>query len=137
MKKAMVILGLIALALSSGAQEQLGMQQQADKLFDRYEYSKSLGLYLKISAKNNLSITERIADCYREMDDYTDAEEWYAKAVEQPKAAKTDHYYYAETLLRNRKFNEAKEQYKLYYTNNAAALSLKLADCDSASAWMQ
>jgi hypothetical protein len=41
MKKAMVILGLLALALSSGAQEQLSLQQQADKLFDRYEYAKS------------------------------------------------------------------------------------------------
>jgi outer membrane protein OmpA-like peptidoglycan-associated protein len=137
MKKAMVILGLLALALSSGAQEQLSVKQQADKLFDRYEYSKSLGLYLEISAKNNLAINERIADCYREMNDYKNAEEWYAKVVDQPKVAKIDHYFYAEALLRNRKFSEAKEQYKLYYTDDAAELSLKLADCDSAALWMQ
>lgn len=133
----MVIIGLLALALRGGAQEQLSRRQQADKLFDRYEYSKSLDLYLKVSAKNSLAINERIADCYREMNDYKSAEEWYAKTVAQPKAAKTDHYYYAETLLRNHKFNEAKEQYKLYYTDNLAGLSLKLADCDSAAAWMQ
>ncbi len=133
----MVILGLLALALRGSAQEQLSLRQQADKLFDRYEYFKSLNLYLKISSKNSLAVTERIADCYREMNDYKDAEEWYTKAVQQPKADKADHYYYAETLLRNRKFNEAKEQYKLYYTNDAAALSLKLADCDSAASWTQ
>lgn len=133
----MIISGILALALTGSAQEQLSVQQQADRLFNRYEYFKSLNLYLKVSSKNNLAVTERIADCYREMNDYKAAEEWYAKAVIQPKAAKTDHYYYAEALLRNRKFEQAKAQYRLYYINDSADLSLKLADCDSAKVWME
>jgi outer membrane protein OmpA-like peptidoglycan-associated protein len=40
-------------------------------------------------------------------------------------------------LLRNQKFSEAKEQYRLYYTDDPSALSRKIANCDSAAAWMQ
>jgi outer membrane protein OmpA-like peptidoglycan-associated protein len=133
----MMILSLIMLVFHSGAQEQLSLKQQADKLFERYEYFKSLDIYLEIAGKNNLAVTERIAGCYREMNDYKNAGVWYAKAVKQPKAGKIDHYYYAETLLRDQKFDEAKAQYKLYYTNNEIGLNLKLADCDSAELWMR
>lgn len=133
----MIILGMLALALTGNAQEQLNLQQQADKLFNRYEYFKSLNLYLKIAKPGKVTTAARIADCYREMNDYKNAEEWYAKVVAQPKAAKIAHYYYAETLLRNQKFEQAKAQYRLYYPNGSADLSLKLADCDSAGAWMQ
>jgi tetratricopeptide (TPR) repeat protein len=132
-----MILSLIMLVFHSGAQEQLSLKQQADKLFERYEYFKSLDIYLEIAGKNNLAVTERIAGCYREMNDYKNAGVWYAKAVKQPKAGKIDHYYYAETLLRDQKFDEAKAQYKLYYTNNEIGLNLKLADCDSAELWMR
>jgi len=137
MKRTRIIFSLILLIFRSSAQEQLSLKQQADKLFERYEYFKSLTFYLKIAGKNNPEVTGRIADCYREINDYKNAEEWYAKAVAQPKADKIIHYYYAETLLRDQKFDEAKAQYKLYYTNDIARLNLKLADCDSAAVWMQ
>ena len=130
---------LMVLAKYAGAQEQLSIKQQADKLYERYEYFKSLNLYLKIAdkKKTDVQVIERIADCYRQINDYDDAEEWYAKAVDQPKANKTDHYYYAEVLLRNQKFNQAKEQYKLYFTDDPAELNLKLSCCDSAAIWMK
>ena len=129
----------MALAKFAGAQEQLSIKQQADRLYERYEYYKSLNLYLKIADKRKMDvqITERIADCYRQINDYDDAEEWYAKAVDQPKAYKIDHYYYAEILLRNQKFAQAKDQYKLYFADDSAELALKLASCDSAVAWMK
>jgi outer membrane protein OmpA-like peptidoglycan-associated protein len=128
---------LIALTKYSGAQEQLSIKQQADKLFERYEYFKSLNLYLEIIDKNNIQVTERIADCYREMNRYEDAEQWYAKAIDEPNANNIDHYYYAEVLLRNQKFTEAKAQYKIYFANDPALLTLKLSNCDSAALWMK
>jgi outer membrane protein OmpA-like peptidoglycan-associated protein len=138
--KRLMIIGIMALVLVkyAGAQEQLGLKQQADKLFERYEYFKSLGFYLKV-VKNNkadIPVLERIADCYRNMNHYEDAETWYGRAAADVKASKISHYYYAEVLLRNQKFEQAKKQYQLYFTADPAALKLKLSDCDSATFWM-
>jgi len=133
---------LLSIMLLSGivrAQEQPTIRQQADKLFERFEYFKSLGLYLKLADKkySDGELLERIADCYRNINNYSDAEKWYAKAVSYPGASDAAHYNYAEVLLRNQKFTEAKKQYQVYFTGNASALKLKLAVCDSAAAWMK
>lgn len=118
------------------AQEQLSLKQQGDKLFDRYEYFKSLKFYLKLAShKADVKLMERIATCYRYINEYQDAEDWYAKALTDTKAEKIDHYFYAEVLFRNQKFNLAKQQYQLYFTDDAGALALKLADVDSAMVW--
>jgi outer membrane protein OmpA-like peptidoglycan-associated protein len=72
------------------------------------------------------------------MNDYDKAEEWYQKAIDFPEANTIDHYYYAELLLRNKKFAQAREQYKAYYAlENANQLPFKLAACDSAQKWMK
>ena len=130
---------LLALVKYAGAQEQLTIKQQADKLFGRLEYFKSLSLYLKLAnkKKTDVQVLERIADCYRNINRYEDAEAWYARATTDVKAIKISHFYYAEVLLRNQKFELAKKQFELYYTDDSEALKLKLADCDSAVSWMK
>ncbi|MBC7398974.1 MAG: OmpA family protein [Mucilaginibacter sp.] len=122
------------------AQEQLNKMQLADNLFDRYEYFKSVAIYLDLANKSNpkLHAVERVADCYRLMNAYDKAEEWYQKTVAYSEADAIDHYYYAELLLRNKKFSEARDQYKAYYAlENADQLPFKLAACDSAQKWMK
>ncbi|HEY8780296.1 MAG TPA: OmpA family protein [Mucilaginibacter sp.] len=132
-----ICLWTIALVKYAGAQEQLSIKQQAGRLFERYEYFKSLGLYLKlVKNQTDVQILERIADCYRNMNRYDEAEAWYARVAADPKASKISHYYYAEALLRNKKFDLAKQQFRLYFTNDPNALRLKLADCDSAVLWI-
>jgi len=139
--KRLVLIGLLAMALvnQTSAQEQLSLKQQADQYFERYEYFKSIGLYLKIANKNHpeIQVMERLADCYRNINQYQDAEIWYAKAVADTKASKISHYYYAGVLLRDGKFDQAKAQYKIYFANDPAGLALKLSDCDSAILWMR
>ncbi|MDN3581055.1 OmpA family protein [Mucilaginibacter flavus] len=140
MKKFILICIWIMLAAKAlTAQEQLSIKQQADKLFDRYEYFKSLKLYLKLADRKNADIKlfERVASCYRYINQYPEAEQWYERITANPKAEKLSHYFYAEVLLRNRKFDQAKQQYKIYFTNDAGALALKLNDCDSAMVWMK
>ena len=139
MKKILfIILWTLVLAKYADAQEQLSVRQQADKLFERYDYFKSLNLYLKlVSTKTNVQVLEAIAACYRNLNRYEDAETWYARAVADPKAAKVSHYYYAEILLRDKKFETAKSQYKIYFTSDAPTLKLKLGVCDSAAAWIK
>jgi outer membrane protein OmpA-like peptidoglycan-associated protein len=139
MKKLLYIgIGLILLAKISLAQEQFSVMRQADKAYDRYEYFKSLNLYLEVVNKDkpDVKVAERIADCYLHINQYANAEIWYAKAVADSKAGKVSHYFYAEVLLRDQKFGQAKEQYKLYYDKEPESLAFKLANCDSAALWM-
>jgi outer membrane protein OmpA-like peptidoglycan-associated protein/tetratricopeptide (TPR) repeat protein len=123
------------------AQELTNIHTQADRLFDRAEYYKSLDLYLKLSEQNNTLVTviERIADCYRLMNNYQQAEQWYARLATTQGIKPIDILYYAEVLLSNKKFDKAKEQYKRYYASNGskADLDFKIAACDSAALWMK
>jgi OOP family OmpA-OmpF porin len=141
MKKVItILLFTISLITQAIAQEQLNKMQLADKLFERDEYFKSLSIYLKLAKKSQpkLHAVERVADCYRLMNDYDNAEIWYQKTLAFPEAQITDHFYYAEMLLRNKKFKEARSEYKIYgeYTNGEI-LPFKLATCDSAERWMK
>lgn len=121
------------------AQEQLSLRQQADQLYNRFEYFRSLSYYLKLAnkAKPDVKIIERIADCYRNINRYDNAEQWYARAIAHANANKASHYDYAEMLLRNQKFELAKQQYRLYFAHDSTALAAKLATCDSALSWMK
>ena len=139
MKKLLLIAFVALLHFKyTAAQEQLSIKQQADKLYERYDYFKSLKLYLKlVNNKTNVQVLEDIAACYRNLNRYEEAETWYGKAVADAKASRVSHYFYAEVLLRDKKFEQAKAQYKLYFTTDLATLKLKLATCDSAAAWIK
>lgn len=139
MKKIAASLLLItSLITGVKAQEQPDTKQLADNLFERYEYFNALKIYKRLAERSNADALtiERVADCYRLMGDYNNAEEWYAKSVSYGEARPIDHFYYAEILLRNKKFKDAREQYKQYFQlENAEQLPFKLASVDSAEKW--
>ncbi|WP_214070704.1 OmpA family protein [Mucilaginibacter sp. dw_454] len=135
---ATLLLFLIILVTGVKAQEQPDTKQLADNLFQRYEYFNALKIYLRLAGKSSTDgfIVERVADCYRLMGDYNNAEIWYQKAIGYGEAAVIDHFYYAEILLRNEKFKQARDEYKVYYqSENHEQLPFKLASCDSAEKW--
>jgi len=141
MKRLLIYCLLILLLVKqTTAQEQLTIKQQADKLYERYEYFKSLILYLKLADKKkpDVRIAERIADCYRNINRYEEAENWYARAVADTGVNRLAHYNYAEVLLRDQKFEQAKKQYQFYYkeAQDPEGLARKLFSCDSASTWI-
>ncbi|WP_460680875.1 OmpA family protein [Mucilaginibacter koreensis] len=139
------ILAIIIFFMCTGllvqAQEQLTKRQLAERAFERYEYYRSLNLYLELIGKVHYQVhdAERIADCYRLMNDDVNAEAWYARLITEPQASLNVIYYYAEALLHNHKFEAAKVQYKSYYQhfNSPQQLNFKLATCDSAAAWIK
>ncbi|QQL48907.1 OmpA family protein [Mucilaginibacter ginkgonis] len=140
MKKILILsLFIVGCSYKLFAQEQLSKQQMVDRMFEREEYAKCLPLYLELAAKSNpqLVALQRVADCYRLINDYRHAEEWYRDVTRYPKANSENIYFYAEALLANNKPKEARDQYIKYYslTNDTATRVRKLADCDSAIKW--
>lgn len=141
--KRILILNIMAVMLGSFtyAQEQLSKKQQADLLFNRYEYYYAAKLYSSLAAKKNpdVKLLERLAACYRKMNDYEAAEKWYGMAARDEKAELITHYYYAEALLSNQKFDAAKAAYQSYGAKGgpAAEVAIKLASCDSAAVWIK
>lgn len=138
MKRFLLLNILLIIGSFTYAQEQLSRKQQADLLFNRYEYANAARLYVSLAERRNpdVKVLERLSTCYRKMNDYDAAEKWYAKAVEDPKAEAITHFYYAEVLLSNQKFEQAKAQYQKA-TLPAATLAIKLASCDSAAVWIK
>jgi len=60
-------------------------------------------------------VTHRIADCYRLLNDYDNAEAWYAKAVQMPSDQFPDsRYWYGTILMYNAKYQAAATQFETY-----------------------
>ncbi|HCA83731.1 MAG TPA: hypothetical protein DEP18_08080 [Flavobacteriales bacterium] len=70
-------------------------------------------------------VTHRLAESYRRLRDYNNAEYWYSKAVTMPTQQFPDaRYYYAQTLMNNGKYQEAEDQFELH-VNEASNESMK------------
>ncbi|MFH1005835.1 MAG: OmpA family protein [Bacteroidota bacterium] len=90
---------------------------RADKYYDNYEYTKAIPLYRRAANKNDDAM-KRLADCYRLMKNYGQAEQYYGKLVSKNYSDPMVYYYYAEALLNNNKYEEAKKQFENYANLN-------------------
>jgi outer membrane protein OmpA-like peptidoglycan-associated protein/tetratricopeptide (TPR) repeat protein len=60
-------------------------------------------------------VTNRVADCYRMLHDYQNAELWYRQALFLPDKRFPDvRYYYAVSLMNNAKYEQAIKQFEIY-----------------------
>lgn len=91
--------------------------KKAEAYYNNYEYSKAIPLYKKASDKNDDAL-RKLAECYRIIKNYPEAEIAYGKLVSKNSVNPLDYYYYGEALLSNNKFEEAKKQFILYSTLN-------------------
>lgn len=143
MKKTCTLLTLALLfsfCLTSVAQEQPGLRERADRFYGEYQYANASKIYLKLADHKNprLQDLERLADCYRRMNNYEDAENWYARVIADPKSKPENLMYYAEVLKANSRYDLAKKAIQDYAakTGDQQRLANDLAGCDSALVWM-
>lgn len=87
--------------------------KKADTYFNNNEYAKAIPLYKKAAEKNDEAL-KKLADCYRVMKNYREAEFAYARLVAKNPTNAMVYYYYGEALLNNNKYEEAKKQFKTY-----------------------
>jgi outer membrane protein OmpA-like peptidoglycan-associated protein/tetratricopeptide (TPR) repeat protein len=63
---------------------------------------------------DELIVLHKLSDAYRLVNDYENAEKWYAIAVEHPKEEfPYARYFYGYSLMKNAKYEEAKKQFEI------------------------
>jgi outer membrane protein OmpA-like peptidoglycan-associated protein/tetratricopeptide (TPR) repeat protein len=113
MKKITILLFLVLTSISLTAQNK--DTKNADKLFDRYEYSSAAKEYLSLVEKGTSDpyVYKQLGDCYYNMANTVEAENWYSKAVGSKQNAET-YYNYAQMLKSNGKYVESDKQMRVF-----------------------
>ncbi|MGB0176137.1 MAG: tetratricopeptide repeat protein, partial [Owenweeksia sp.] len=107
MKKIIVLLSLLVISGTTFAQ-----LKQADSDFANFKYSDAVRAYehaLKSNPNKHDHIVMRLAESYRLMGDYVNAEKWYAKAVAMKNVDPVNYFYYGKMLESNNKHEVAKQ----------------------------
>jgi outer membrane protein OmpA-like peptidoglycan-associated protein/tetratricopeptide (TPR) repeat protein len=127
----------MTLLLAYGAQAQKAYISMGDAYFKQFDFKMALKSYERAIKKdsNNTHVIQNIADSYRLMNDWVNAEPWYAKLATTTTASPLNKMYYAESLRANQKYSEAKVAYKSYMVNVPSDASVKdrLAGIDKVS----
>ncbi|HMX39406.1 MAG TPA: OmpA family protein [Saprospiraceae bacterium] len=92
------------------------LRNQADKAMQAWDYSTAIVLYQQILTRHasDVEIKAKLADCYRLVNDPTQAERWYAEVVLDSTSAPINKLYYGMMLQANGKCNEAKPWFAEY-----------------------
>jgi outer membrane protein OmpA-like peptidoglycan-associated protein/tetratricopeptide (TPR) repeat protein len=139
----LIIAFIILLTQSSVAQYVI---KEADEQYRLFNYSKAIDLYAQAFKKQKtLHSAQRLADSYRLMHDFKNAESWYAIAIALPEARLANRpeniLRYAEALQNNSKYTEAKTQYLSYLVSSRSPdeeyIKRLMMSCDSAIKWMK
>jgi len=141
MKKVCTILLLCILAHPLWAQEQPSLAKRAATYYVLYDYARAANIYREMASKKKVQLLtlERLADCYRQINNYSDAAVWYGKLVTMPDALPEDGLHYGDMLKCLGRYNEAKAAYQQYAqkTGQTQRVANRIAGCDSAQVWMQ
>lgn len=93
-----------------------GQMDKADKLFADYKYAQAIELYKPIADNGNIRAVRKIAECYRKINDYDNAEKYYAIVVADKNAIPKSYLYYGQMLMTNEKYDDAKIWLQKYLT---------------------
>ncbi|MFD2551472.1 OmpA family protein [Bizionia sediminis] len=103
----------------TGGFSQNEKSEQADKLFQSYQYVDAIDAYLKL-VKNNEADTyvyNQLADSYYYVFNMDEAVKWYAKAIKNTQNAET-YYRYAQALRTQGAYEEANKQMAVFAQQN-------------------
>ena len=112
------ILLLVALSITFGVEAQKAYVKMGDMYYKQFDFKTALTYYAEAIKKDssNVHVKQNIADSYRLLNDWVNAEPWYAKLAVDQTAPPVNKLYYAEALRANQKYAEAKVAYKNYMT---------------------
>ncbi len=116
MKARHIVASLLLLAcFAFDATAQKNKLQRANKDFDKYNYQSAIPLYLEILDKADVAEAKiKLAESYRRVNNWTEAEYWYGQIVHLPDAKPIYSLYYGKALQANGKCDLAKEWFEEY-----------------------
>jgi len=106
----------------------------ANDYYEQNAFVDAIPEYQKVlSKKKNPTAMIRIADCYRQTNQLVEAEQWYKKVMNIRQQRPVDKLYYAQVLMMNGKYTEAKQWLEIYshYTRGDYRLQKLMESCDS------
>lgn len=119
MKSKYLILTIIVVMISGNAlMAQFG---KAERLYQRFEYTKAIPYYEKVANANNKHSTValvRLGDIYRMTSNFSKASEWYQKAVAASDVNPDVYINYGQVLRSQGKYQEAITQFEKYISIN-------------------
>lgn len=127
-KKTILLLGVL-ICFSTNLNAQNKTTQQADQLYNTYQYVKAIEAYKKLAEEKNATayVYSQLADCYYQVFNNQEAAKWYSKATASK--ARADIYYkYAQTLKILGNYPEATKQMDIFVAlvpNDSRALEYK------------
>ncbi|MBC5864086.1 OmpA family protein [Flavobacterium turcicum] len=109
MKKYILLVLVAIISFSTLAQNK--QTKSADDLASGYDYYGAIEAYLTLvrQGNNDLYIKKQLADCYYYIDNFKEAEKWYAQSITSQKDAEV-FFRYAQVLKANLKYKEANIQ---------------------------
>lgn len=120
----LLVAGLI-LGCHASALAQSKAAEKANELFKYNQFSEAADLYQQElneldaegkSGRGTLNLKTKLAYCYRMNNKMDLAEKLYAEIVQEDKAKADTYFYYAEALMSNGKYEEAKKWFSDYLT---------------------
>ncbi len=114
---------------------------KANKYYEKYDYKYAIEIYKKLLAeKPTLEVAQKLANCYRFINEIDEAEKAYATVLTFPDFDPINYRFYADVLKQNGKYDEAKANYILLAEKIPvqADEAVKLAaSCDTAKNWLK
>lgn len=115
MKKALLFLITLVFLASVPASAQKAKLNRANALFKKLDYLEASKVYVDILKKKDISEAKaNLAECYRKMNNTTEAEYWFGQVVLLPDAQPIHKLYYAMALQANGKCDLAKPWFDQY-----------------------
>ncbi len=137
MKKIKTVTLLFLLIITTSVNAQL---KRANKYYDRYDYAKAVPIYKRIlKNQEDMEVLEKIANSYRLLRNYQEAEEYYARLVTLPEIKPINYFYFGEVLKNNNKADAAKFQYVRYLQMVPGDTQVEdaLKSCDEIKVWVK
>ena len=118
---------------SSPAPKKNGQTIKGDKAYAKLKFARAIILYTHaLATGDTLYLEQRIAGCYKALNDQVNAEKAYANLANNASAGNINKYYYAELLSIDKNYASARKYYEQYAkaSSNATGLSPAIEQMD-------
>jgi tetratricopeptide (TPR) repeat protein len=102
----------------------LAQMKKAEKHFSNFNYAEAIPCYEKVlkgKSNDRQEAMIKLADCFRILNNYSQAEKYYAQAISTGKVPAVVNYNYGNILKSNNKYEEALNQYTIFLAENTTS----------------